>query len=108
MFGRQKNPRVSIMIEPDLDEHYISAAGKAVGQITERLKASGFRIIGLSNDNKIQMGLHVGLSLEFSAKSTVVRDSERSVNEIRLGANIYRAGEKGILATVSAVEKQPG
>ncbi len=108
MLGWQKNPRVSVIITPGLDNDYMPAANKAVGLITEKLKKNGFRVFIHSEDSDIQTGLHVGLGLGLSTKNTMFQDVEITVNEISLSAVIYRAVDNEILATASVVEKQPG
>ncbi len=108
IFGRQKNPRVSVMIEPGLDKKYMPAAIKTASMVTEKLKESRFKVFRHSEKKAIKMGLYVGLSLELSTKSSTFQGVELTVNEISLIANIYRAGDNEILATASTVEKHPG
>lgn len=104
----QKNPRISVVIEPGLKTDYLSTAQKTANQLIERLKHDGFQVFKYSKNSKAQMGLLVGLSLELSTRKTTFQDMELTLNEISLSTNIYRPGDEEILATASAVESMPG
>ncbi len=104
----QKNPRISVVIEPGLKTDYLSTAQKTANQLIERLKHDGFQVFKYSKTSKDQMGLLVGLSLELSTRKTTFQDMELTLNEISLSANIYRPGDEEILAAASAVESMPG
>jgi len=108
ILGWQKNPRISIIIEPDIEKSYIPAAKKAANLLTEELKKSGFSVFRHSKNNEIKMGLLVGLSLELSTKQSDYKDIKLTVNEISLDANIYRPGDGEILAVAGAVKSLPG
>jgi len=104
----QKNPRISVSIEPGLKNDYLPAAQKAVNLLTEKLKHDGFIVFKYSENSKEQMGLLVGLSLELSSRQTKFQDVELMLNEISLSSRIYRTGSEEILATSSAVKSLPG
>ncbi|MBW2569074.1 MAG: hypothetical protein JRE47_06800 [Deltaproteobacteria bacterium] len=104
----QKNPRISIVIEPDIEKRYISAAKKTAGLLTKKLKKNGFSVFRYSKNNDIQMGLLVELSLELSTKQSNYKDIKITINEISLDANIYRPGDGEILAAAGAVKSLPG
>jgi hypothetical protein len=104
----QKNPRISVIVEPNLKVDYQSAARKASNLLIERLKQDGFGVFKHSSKSKGQMGLLVGLSIELSTKRTKFQDLELTLNEVSLSTNIYRPGNEEILATASAVKSLPG
>ncbi|MBU0986020.1 MAG: hypothetical protein KKH68_02100 [Proteobacteria bacterium] len=104
----QKNPRISVVIEPGLKADYLPAAQKTANQLIERLKYDGFSVFKHSTNNENQMGLLVGLSLELSTRQTKFQDLELTLNEVSLSANIYRPGDQEILATAGAVKSLPG
>lgn len=104
----QKNPRISVVVEPGLKNDYLPAAKKTANQLIERLKQDGFSVFKYSEENKDKMGLLVGLSLELSSKKTTFQGMELTLNEISLSTNIYRPGDEEILATASAVKSLPG
>lgn len=104
----QKNPRISVVVEPGLKADYLPTAKKTANQLIERLKHDGFKVFKYSKKNKHQMGLLVGLSLELSTRKTTFQDLDLTLNEISLSTNIYRPGDEEILATASAVKSMPG
>ena len=104
----QKNPRISIVIEPALEKDYIHAAKKTAGLLTEKLKQNGFSVFRYSKNNEIQMGLLIGLSLELCTKKSNYKNLKLTINEISLDTSIYRPGDGEILAVASAVKSQPG
>ena len=104
----QKNPRISVVVEPGLKNDYLSAAQKTANQLGERLKQDGFSVFKSSKESKDKMGLLVGLSLELSSQRTTFQGLELTLNEISLSTNIYRPGDEEILATASAVKALPG
>ncbi|MBW1754304.1 MAG: hypothetical protein JRJ46_14715 [Deltaproteobacteria bacterium] len=104
----QKNPRISVVVEPGLKADYLPTAKKTANQLIERLKHDGFKVFKYSKKNKHQMGLLVGLSLELSTRKTTYQDLDLTLNEISLSTNIYRPGDEEILATASAVKSMPG
>lgn len=103
----QKNPRVSVKLEPGLHSSFIPSANKAASYLTSELIGNGFSVFG-SNGNKIQMGLNIGISLEVSTTSTVYKGVSLPVNEISLTLNIYRAGDNEVIATSNAVKSVGG
>ncbi len=104
----QKNPRISVVVEPGLKADHLPTAKKTANQLIERLKHDGFKVFKYSKKNKSQMGLLVGLSLELSTRNTTFQDLDLTLNEISLSTNIYRPGDEEILATASAVKSMPG
>jgi len=104
----QKNPRVSLVIEPDLDKTYLPTAQKIAGLLTTKLMESGLKVFKFSQDNKSQMGLLVGLSLEVSTTQSEYQGVKISLNEVSLSTNIYRPGTEEIVATADAVKSLPG
>jgi len=104
----QKNPRISVVVEPNLKVDYQPAARKAANLLIGRLKQDGFSVFKYSSKSIGQMGLLVGLSLELATKSTKFQDLELTLNEVSLSTNIYRPGNEEILATASAVKSLPG
>ena len=108
ILGWQKNPRVSIVIEPAMKKDYISTANKTANLLTEQLKKNGFSVFRYSKNDEIQMGILIGLSLELSIKQSDYKGLKLTINEINLDANIYRPGDGEILATAGAVKSLPG
>jgi hypothetical protein len=108
VLGWQKNPRISIVIDQDIDKSFIPASQKASALLTDKLKQSGFTVYKHSKGQESQMGLLVSLSLELSSKQTSYQSIDLSVNEISLSANIYRPGDGEILGTATAVKSLPG
>ena len=108
ILGWQKNPRISIVIEPALKKDYIPTAKKTANLLTKKLKKNGFSVFRHSKNSEIQMGLLVGLSIELSTKQSNYKDIKLTINEISLDANIYRPGDGEILATAGAVKSLPG
>jgi len=104
----QQNPRISIIIEPGLDNTNLPAAHKIVNLLTAKLKANGFKVFKNMANNDIQRGLLVGLSLEHATQRSKYKDLELTLNEVSLSANIYRPGDGEILATSSAIRSLPG
>lgn len=104
----QKNPRISVEIEPGLKADFLPAAQKTANLITEKLKHDGFAVFKYSEDIKDRMGLLLALSLELSSRRTRFQDIELSLNEVGLTTNVYRPGAREILAVSSAVKSLPG
>jgi len=104
----QKNPRISVVVDPGLKADYLPTAKKTANILTEKLKHDGFNVFKYSEKSKNQMGLLVGLILELSTQRTTFQDLELTLNEISLSTNIYRPGDEEILATASAVQSMPG
>jgi hypothetical protein len=104
----QKNPRVSIVIEPDLDKAFKPTAQKVAGLLTAKLKESGLKVYKYNQPNASQMGLLVGLSIDLASTQTEYQGMQISLNEVSLNANIYRSGTQEILATASTVKSLPG
>ncbi|MEW6671519.1 MAG: hypothetical protein AB1427_07435 [Thermodesulfobacteriota bacterium] len=108
IIGWQKNPRIAVVIDPALPNEYLAAAQKTAGLLTSQLQNDGFKVFKYAGTNDIQMGLLVGLNLELSSKGTKFQGLELTLNEVSLGANIYRPGDGEILAAASAVKSLPG
>lgn len=104
----QKNPRVSIIIEKDLEKRYLATAKKAASMLTEKLQAAGLRVFKYSNINEMRMGLLVGLMLELSTSESEYQGMKLKLNEISLSASVYEPVNQEILATASAVKSLPG
>ncbi|MDP2646952.1 MAG: hypothetical protein Q8P24_18605 [Desulfobacterales bacterium] len=104
----QKNPRISIVIDPNLNKNYWPTANKTANLLTDKLKNTGLSVFKYAKDNPLQMGLLVGLSLEVASKHTKYQDLEITLNEVSLSANIYRPGDGEILAAANAVKSLPG
>lgn len=104
----QKNPRVSVMIEPNTKNEYFSTANKAVAILSDKLKQAGFSVFRYQKSDETQMGLLIGVSIEHSAKMTRVHDYDVTLNEVGLSATIYRPVDGEILAASSTVRSAPG
>lgn len=103
----QKNPRISIEIEPGLAQEFHPAARKAANLLTNRCQGDGFSVFKFTKDSDIQLGLLVGLNLEHASRQTAFQDLKLTINEISLSAHIYRLDGE-VLATASAVKSIPG
>ena len=108
ILGWQKNPRVRVIVEPGIDYKQRSAAAKSANRLAGKLKHDGFRVFMGEEKNDSRMGLLVGLGLELSTSESDYQGLKLSLNEISLTANIYRAGDKEVLATATAVQSVPG
>jgi hypothetical protein len=108
MIRWQKNPRVSIGLEPGIAPDVIPAATKAANLLTEKLKKSGFKVFRREQSADLQMGFLVAISLDTSTRQTKYQGIELTLNEVSLTSNIYRPGDGEILAAASAVESVPG
>ncbi len=105
--GWQKNPRVSIMMEPGVEKK-LPSEGKIVNLLAERLRESGLRVFRYNEKDESSMGLIVGLFVEFFSFKTDYQDLMLKSNEVSLSANIYRQGSNEIIASSSAVKALPG
>lgn len=104
----QKNPRISIVIDQNIDKRFLPAAQKSAALLTDKLKQGGFTVYKYSKSRESQMGLLVGLSLELSSKQSSYQNIDLSINEISLSANIYRSDDGEILGSATAVKSLPG
>ncbi len=104
----QKNPRVSIIIEPGIDQAFIPAANRAIITLTNKLKENGFTVFRDSEKSGLQMGLFVRISLEVSTTKGSFQGLDLPLNEISLTANIVRPGDFQIIATSSDVKSIGG
>ncbi len=104
----QKNPRVSLVIEPGLEKAFLPTAQKVAGLLTTKLKESGLKVFKYNQDNKSQMGLLVGLALDVATSQSEYQGVKISLNEVALSTHIYRPGTEEILATANAVKSLPG
>jgi hypothetical protein len=108
ILGWQKNPRVSIMVDPDLDKAYIPAARKSASRLGKKLKSEGFRVFDASTADTSGMGLIVRLGLEIASSQSSYQGVNLTLHEISLRTDILRTGEGEILATSDAVKSLPG
>lgn len=108
MIKWQKNPRVSIVMEPGMPAEFQPAAAKTANLLTEKLKRNGFKVFKPSAGNGVGMGFLVTIGLEMSTSSSKYQGLELSLNEVGLTANISRPGDGEILAASSAVKSIPG
>ena len=108
ILGWQKNPRISILIDPDLDKAFIPVARKAASRLGGKLKSEGFRVFDAAVADTSGMGLIVRLGLEVSSSQSTYQGVNLSLQEISLRTDILRTGEGEILATSSAVKSLPG
>ncbi len=108
MIRWQKNPRISIGLEPAMPADVMPAALKSVNLLTEKLKKNGFKVFRRKQAPDVQMGFLVALSLEMSTHQTKYQGIELTLNEVGLTSNIYRPGDGEILAAASAVKSIPG
>ena len=106
VIGWQKNPRIRVIIDPNLPPENLAAAKKSANRLTAKLKQNGFKVYGAESD--LQMGLLVDLGVELSTRSSSYQGLELSLNEVALTANIQRPEDGEILATASAVKSVPG
>lgn len=104
----QKNPRISVQIEPGLKQSYLATAKKSANLLIEKLKQNGFSVFRYQGSTHLQMGLLVALNLELSSRQSKYQDIDIMLNEVGLSANIYRPGDGEILAAASAVKSLPG
>lgn len=108
ILGWQKNPRVAIIPETDINPEFLSAAMKAADFLSEKMQKNGFEIFKYSPENEIKMGLLVELGVEHATKQSNFQNLSLTLNEIALNSRIYRPGDRVILATASAVKSLPG
>ncbi|MCK5231303.1 MAG: hypothetical protein KAR13_13605 [Desulfobulbaceae bacterium] len=108
ILGWQKNPRVRVIVEPGIDYKHRSAAVKSANRLAGKLKLDGFRVFMGEEKGDSGMGLLVGIGLELSTSESDYQGLQLSLNEISLTANIYRSGDKEVLATATAVQSVPG
>ena len=93
IFQWQKNPRISIEIEPGLAKAYLPAARKTANLLAARLKQDGFGVFKYTKGGELEIGLVVALNLEHASRQTAFQELKLTLNEISLTANIYRPGK---------------
>ena len=108
MLDWQKNPRVSIFIEPNLDKGYGHAARQAVNLLTAQLRRAGFKVYAPSADDHMQLGLLIGLDVALEVQQSDYQGMILTLNEIAIHARAYRAGDQEVIATAEAVKSIPG
>jgi hypothetical protein len=108
ILGWQKNPRISILLDPDLDKAYLSTARKTASRLGGKLKAEGFRVFDAATADTSGMGLIVRLGLEVASSQSTYQGVNLTLHEISLRADVLRPGQGEILATSSAVKSMPG
>ena len=108
ILGWQKNPRVTILVDPDLDKAYLPAARKTASRLGGKLKSEGFRVFDASSADTTGMGLIVRLGLEIASSQSTYQGVNLTLHEISLRTDVLRAGEGEVLATASAVKSLPG
>ncbi len=108
ILGWQKNPRVSILIDPDIDKAYVAIARKTASRLGGKLKSEGFRVFDAATADTAGMGLMVRLGLEVASSQSTYQGVNLSLNEISLSTDVLRPGQGEILATASAVKSLPG
>ena len=108
ILGWQKNPRVSILVDRDLDKAYVPAARKTASRLGRKLKSEGFRVFAADRADTSGMGLIVRLGIELASSQSTYQGVNLTLHEISLRTDVLRAGEGEVLATSSAVKSLPG
>jgi len=108
ILGWQKNPRISILVDPDLDKAYVATARKTASWLGGKLKSEGFRVFDAATADIAGLGLIVRLGLEVASSRTTYQGVSLSLHEISLRTDVLRPGQGEILATASAVKSLPG
>ena len=104
----QKNPRIRVQIDPNVPADYRVAAKKSINRIAANLQKQGFRVFTSSSAGHFTMGLEVEIGLELNSSESDYQGVALRLNEVAMTANIYRPGEREIIATASAVKSSPG
>ncbi len=108
ILGWQKNPRISILVDPDLDKAYVPVARKTASRLGSKLKSEGFRVFDAATADTAGMGLIVRLGLEVASSESTYQGVNLSLHEISLRTDVLRPGQGEILASASAVKSLPG
>lgn len=108
ILGWQKNPRVSILVDSDLDKAYVPVARKTASRLGRRLKSEGFRVFDAAAADTSGMGLILRLGLEIASSQSTYQGVNLTLHEISLRTDVLRPGQGEILATASAVKSLPG
>ena len=108
MIDWQKNPRISIFIEPNLDKRYGYAARQAANLLTAQLHRAGFKVYAPSAKDHMQLGFLIGLDVALEVQQSDYRGMILTLNEIAMHARAYRAGDQEVIATAEAVKSIPG
>jgi len=104
----QKNPRITIFIQPETPIDCMPQAQTAKAVFTEKLVKSGFKVYRYSENSLEKVGLVLGISLGRSVTQTEYQGMSISANEVGLSVNIYRPGDGHVLASADAVRTIPG
>lgn len=108
MLSWQRNPRISIVVQPGTAKKYLPAAIKAANILTGKLQQAGFKVLKFSEQTRNKVGLLMGLTLEQSMKTSDYQGMSISLNEIGLTADMFRPGDQEVLASSSAIRSIPG
>ena len=108
ILGWQKNPRISILLDPDLDKAYLATARKTASRLGGKLKAEGFRVFDAASADTSGMGLLVRLGIEVASSQSTYQGVNLTLHEISLRTDVLRPGEGEVLATSSTVKSLPG
>ena len=104
----QKNPRLRIVVDPYLPAEFRTTAKKSVNRLASSLQKQGFRVFRENSAGHFTMGLEVEISLDLNSSESDYQGMVLRLNEVAMTANIYRPGEREIVATASAVKSSPG
>lgn len=104
----QKNPRIRIVIDPNVPADFRAAAQKSINRLAVTLQNQGFRVFRGNSDGHFSMGLEVEVSLDLNSSESDYQGVALRLNEVAMTANIYRPGEREIVAAASAVKSTPG
>ena len=108
ILGWQKNPKIRIVVEPEVAAEHRPAARKALDRLAGKLKKDGFRVFMDTAADPAMMGLQVGLGLEMATNESEYQGVKIQLNEVSLTTHIYRPADGEILATAGAVKSLPG
>ena len=108
MLSWQRNPRISIVVNPSVAKKQMPAAIKIVNIFIKKLQRANFKVLKYSKQSRNKVGLLVELTLEQSVKTSDYQGISLSLNEISLTADIFRPGNNEILASSSAIRSIPG
>jgi hypothetical protein len=104
----QKNPTVTVRIEPEQAVEYQSAARKTANLLTERLTRSGFQVIRSPEASGSRAAFAVPVAVALSSRTADYQGLELTLNEVSLTATVVRTGDGEVLAASSAVVSIPG
>jgi len=104
----QKNPRISFMLDSDMNKNYLSTGKKIVSLAGRKFSDSGFKIFKYSKKKAEEMGLLVTFDIDVATSKSDYQGVELTLNEISLTSNILRPGDEEIIATTTCVKSIPG